>query len=296
MPRSWNHRARRLDPDDIDHYDRWGRLCTAGRRCPGQATHLITYDYVTGRAGRVSDSSRIACETHATRFATRHQVEIGDPVPQRPNPFTSAVTALTAFDRGKTRITVRRDAYGNWYGTESGAGFFVSHAYRTDLTRDDTLDTAIDVIERRAAADKRMVRSTAWQREGLTAVAEFVQAEDTDQWRDTPWTLRIHCLTDGYEAGTWVLTRQLDPRFRTDVEKLGHTKMDLDRAIRTAERELSARWTILDGWQRDGNTATATARLGPKPEPTSTARLVAVAPRGVALGQDALIPVTGGAS
>ncbi len=291
MQKSWNHRARKLHPDDVDFHDRWGHLCAAGRRCPGQVTHLITYDYVTGRAGRVSDSSRLACEPHATRFVTKHQIEIGEPAPQRKTAFTAAVDSLTGTRHDNSRIRVRRDHSGNWYGTESGAGFFVSYAYRTELGRDDTLDTAIDVIERRAGTDKRMVRTTAWQRDGLSAVAEFVRAEDTDQWRDAPWTLMVHCLTDGYEAGTWVLTRQLAPQFRADVDKLGNTNMDLDRAIATVLRVLPLRWTLSD-WTRDGDTATTTALPGPKPEPSSTVRLVAVAPRGVALGQDALIPTT----
>ncbi len=285
MATSSNHRARRLDPAQIDYHDRWGKLCTAGRHCPGAATHLVTYDYVTGRAGRISDSSRLACETHATRFAAKHQVEIGDPQPERPSVFD----AVSAFNHDRVRITLRRDAYRRWYGQESGAGFFVSHAYRLDLPENTPIDDAITAVEHEAGTRKGLARHGEWTRTDLTAVAEFVKAEDTDQWRNAPWTLRVHCVADGWDTGTWVLTRTLDPRFGVQVDRLGDTHMDLDRAIRTATKMLPTRWTILADWTRDGDTATTTARRGPKPPPAQPTRLI-VAARGVPLTADLPTP------
>lgn len=41
-------------------------------RCDQIATHLAVYNYVTGRAGRISFASRGLCDLHAERFRAKH--------------------------------------------------------------------------------------------------------------------------------------------------------------------------------------------------------------------------------
>ena len=47
--------------------------CTA-HPCDQLATHLTVYNYVTGRAGRLSWASRGVCDTHASKFRVKHNL------------------------------------------------------------------------------------------------------------------------------------------------------------------------------------------------------------------------------
>jgi hypothetical protein len=76
MSGSWDHAVVRMDPEAVDEHDRWGQRCSA-RRCVEPVTHVTSYQYVTGRVGRVARAERRVCCDHAARFARRHQVEIG---------------------------------------------------------------------------------------------------------------------------------------------------------------------------------------------------------------------------
>ena len=50
--------------------------------CGRPCTHVCMYDYVTGRAGRVTDARRPKCEEHAQLFATRHNTPMPHQVAQ----------------------------------------------------------------------------------------------------------------------------------------------------------------------------------------------------------------------
>jgi hypothetical protein len=83
---SWGHTLQRLSADETArmlHADacdcgcRRRRLCTIGRRDHQEpATHLATYQYVTGRAGRVSWARRYMCDVHAEKFRVKHDLAV----------------------------------------------------------------------------------------------------------------------------------------------------------------------------------------------------------------------------
>lgn len=75
MGESWGHRVRILSQEDCEHLLRVGLRCRSGR-CTNEVTHATSYNYVTGRLGRVSWAERSVCREHAARFAAKHQVEI----------------------------------------------------------------------------------------------------------------------------------------------------------------------------------------------------------------------------
>lgn len=90
MSNAWGHTLRRLTDDE-----RWNRFVIGGRAvserrqcasCRGEkspADWLATYNYVTGRAGRVSWARRYLCDRHADAFRRRHgAAEIDGPVPR----------------------------------------------------------------------------------------------------------------------------------------------------------------------------------------------------------------------
>ena len=83
--RSWNHRVYRLDPADVDRNDRFGASCATGK-CTALPTHATRWDYITGGAGRVSDTERLVCTAHAEAFARKHDLTIGEPPPRPPQP------------------------------------------------------------------------------------------------------------------------------------------------------------------------------------------------------------------
>jgi len=72
--RSWGHAIRPLTEQEQASNARSGRATCGTGRCTEQATHLTTYKYVTGRAGRVSSASRHVCTAHADTFAAKHDL------------------------------------------------------------------------------------------------------------------------------------------------------------------------------------------------------------------------------
>lgn len=73
---------RRLSDEDARYFaeraERWGpRFYTcATRGCEEPTMFRVGYRYVTGRAGRVSDAERNACDRHAQAFAAKYGVVI----------------------------------------------------------------------------------------------------------------------------------------------------------------------------------------------------------------------------
>jgi hypothetical protein len=86
---SWNHTLRPFTADELAHWlereqtvrDRFGEPYRAGAvhwyecsspRCHGRPAFYSTYDYITGRAGRVSYARKDLCVEHARKFATKN--------------------------------------------------------------------------------------------------------------------------------------------------------------------------------------------------------------------------------
>ena len=96
MSRSWGHAVRPLAEAEIARAERQDehsavtfgkegyRYSTVCRmpKCKEQISHEITYNYVTGRAGRVSWAAKDVCTGHAEKFAAKNGVEITDAPPQ----------------------------------------------------------------------------------------------------------------------------------------------------------------------------------------------------------------------
>jgi len=76
---SFNHRIARLNGIDRGWRGAFGETCRHGRNrkrnpdgCGKPVEFVVMYDYVTGRAGRVTDSQRGKCREHAEQFAKKH--------------------------------------------------------------------------------------------------------------------------------------------------------------------------------------------------------------------------------
>ena len=69
MPNSWGH-AISLLPRGAPQRR---HPCTAPW-CDQLATHLTVYNYITGKAGRVSFASRGVCDDHAAKFRAKHHL------------------------------------------------------------------------------------------------------------------------------------------------------------------------------------------------------------------------------
>jgi hypothetical protein len=81
---SWGHTIRRLTDREIALLRSWderrtytGRHrnagCTTGK-CDNDATHAVSYRYVTGRGFRVSSAEKNVCDAHAAKFCARHDL------------------------------------------------------------------------------------------------------------------------------------------------------------------------------------------------------------------------------
>jgi hypothetical protein len=57
--------GRTPDEKKCIHYE---RKCRISSKCDNECTHLLTYRYVTGRAGRVSFAEKPICEHHAQKY------------------------------------------------------------------------------------------------------------------------------------------------------------------------------------------------------------------------------------
>jgi hypothetical protein len=87
---SWGWGVRRLTAEEVARLDRaeasaresgasyggWYRRCKVAPKCQGKGTHEVTYNYVTGRAGRVSWARKLSCDDHAAMTAVKHGIEI----------------------------------------------------------------------------------------------------------------------------------------------------------------------------------------------------------------------------
>jgi hypothetical protein len=61
--------------------------CTLGRVTHNEpATYVSSYNYVTGRAGRVSWASKRICAQHAEQFAAKHGIDLASVATQAERP------------------------------------------------------------------------------------------------------------------------------------------------------------------------------------------------------------------
>lgn len=98
---SWGHQiAPWTEPPKRAAWHNPKRFCSKGKHCPGRtlvetgsiygrdyylgapATHVATYNYVTGRAGRVSFTERFYCDPCAEKWRADHPIE---PAPAQEN-------------------------------------------------------------------------------------------------------------------------------------------------------------------------------------------------------------------
>ena len=104
----WNHKLTPYTPEELRAWEEHERRCNerwpeGPRRgefwsscsaplCEGRPLYQATYDYVTGRAGRVSFARKEYCEKHAQGYAAKHGLELvpsavqpadGPPGPER---------------------------------------------------------------------------------------------------------------------------------------------------------------------------------------------------------------------
>lgn len=69
-------------PKRVPHWDRnrpgvliWNPRCS-NSVCDERPEFIASYDYVTGRAGRVSSQRRFLCKAHGEAFAKRNGLEL----------------------------------------------------------------------------------------------------------------------------------------------------------------------------------------------------------------------------
>jgi hypothetical protein len=245
-PRSWNHEAYRLDEETIDRHERFGATCATGK-CQGLPTHATRWDYVTGRAGRLSDTLRHVCTDHGEKFARKHGLTIGDPPPARPSTVATAMAAMTGGTVHRVRVHHVRAV--QWYLEEHRSGnslLATSNRWLAGVPGTATLDQAVAEAETLLARTSRLVPAGDWQRGDHDATVEVIPAQRHEGWIEQPW-----CLTIARDdEGMWQLTRILDDRFAPIVDDLGNHKMSLARALRVATDMLAAQQWVMcaDEW------------------------------------------------
>lgn len=263
--RSWNHKVCRLDPADVDRNDRFGATCATGK-CTNLPTHATRWDYVTGRAGRVSDVTHWVCTAHAETFATKHTLNIADPPPPPGPPQTG-----TAGELEGVRLR-SADGGRHWYmELHRSGGDALESLYRRPLFGSTTIAEAIPAAEADLAA-MRVVPAGPWQRSDGEATVDVIAAHRHQQWSARPWQLAVTCDA----SGMWWLTRSLDERFAPITDRLGDHNMSLGRALKAASALLAEqRWATRgwvtsqdntarqDGWHPDQ--ATTAAETAPVP-------------------------------
>ncbi len=246
MSRSWSHHVSRLDEAIVDRNDRFGSTCATGK-CTGLPTHAIGWDYVTGRAGRVSYATWHVCTGHGTKFAAKHQLTVLDPQPEQPSAVAAAMQTMVGGEARQVRVF--RSRHGStWYveyRREGGGLLSASNRWLSGVRGDASLGEAVVEAEILLAQDLQ-VPAGGWREDNGEAIAEIAAAYRVEPWASRPWGLRI----DRAAAGMWQLTRSLDDRFRPLTNRLGWNNMSLQRAIRVADNELaSERWvTTEDQW------------------------------------------------
>jgi hypothetical protein len=136
-----------MSDDEIAANDRRKWRCGTGKCCD-RATHLLSYRYFAGRSGRTTEATRRACDRHAERFATQHQLVIaGAPVPEPPPPPRPPEPL---------RACVLKDGRGvSWYLQFGGIGRgpIVSGACDLDVADNATLTDAAAAATSRLVAD-----------------------------------------------------------------------------------------------------------------------------------------------
>jgi hypothetical protein len=268
VSRSWNHEVHRLDPELIDRYDRFGTTCATGK-CQATPTHLTRWNYLTGRGGRASGSTRHVCTAHGEAFARKHDLTIGDARPDRSRPTPGATVTIAAT----AEVRVHRARAGQWYLQQRRPGADLpatSNRWLSGILPTASLEEAIAEAETLLARD-RLAPAADWCRDGAEATADLIDAHRHRRWAERTWRLRIACNS----AGMWQLSRSLDDRFGAIVDDLGDHNMSLTRAVHTATALLAAgQWTLRgDRWSIDGDSATHEAwhrdQVTPAPPPRS---------------------------
>lgn len=74
---SWGHAVRPLTADELLFANRHNQTCASGK-CQTRPAWATSYKYVTGRAGRASESERKVCGEHAGTFAEKHGLALTD--------------------------------------------------------------------------------------------------------------------------------------------------------------------------------------------------------------------------
>ncbi len=249
---SWGHAVNRLNGATIDRYDRFGRQCATGK-CTDLPTHATQWSYVTGRRGRVSDAVRKVCTDHGQKFAKKHSLTIGDPLPPRTSAMSAAVAGLTA-NCATTNVKVVKNHH--WYleHRSTGNGWAGFHSkWLAGVLPAATLAEAIAEAELDLAR-QQLVPASEWTNGGAWATAPVTYPWNVEPWRDRQWTLTIalqppskYDIRDG-RPGMWTLTRTLDPRFAATTHDLGWRNMTLLRAVGVATDLLHEQgWYTVDG-------------------------------------------------
>ena len=103
---SWGHAVRALTADERQARDRLDWTCSAGK-CQQAPTHVTTYQYVTGRAGRTSEAEKRVCGEHARRFAAKHNLDF-EAGPESGEEATTGMDSK-AYTAGLTELRELRD-------------------------------------------------------------------------------------------------------------------------------------------------------------------------------------------
>jgi hypothetical protein len=81
LTNSWGHALRMLSPEEIASAERAGMAGCNMPRCKHPRTHQVEYWYVTGRAGRKTNSLKPVCSGHAAEFAKKNGIPYVGPAP-----------------------------------------------------------------------------------------------------------------------------------------------------------------------------------------------------------------------
>jgi hypothetical protein len=65
-----HHKEREPNENKCIHYY---RKCRISKKCQNESTHMLTYRYVTGRAGRTSFAEKPICEHHAKKYLVNNE-------------------------------------------------------------------------------------------------------------------------------------------------------------------------------------------------------------------------------
>ncbi len=258
--RSWGHAAWRLTDRQIDRAARWGRVCAAAPKCQDPQTGVISWRYVTGQRGRVSDTERGACDTHLARFAAKHQLEVAAAPEQEPAERGGIIAAAVAGWNAAPEW-VRVEPYGRsrteWLITRTyrdGLSVSASPVWLRDVPAGASVEQALPEVEAYLAHEWGIAPARPWQFRQGGAHAPVVQVELTEPWVHMPWQVVV--AVD--RRGVWQAVAVLDPRFRPHTTGLGDTNMTLARAVQAATIELEDGWDLGE-WTIHDQHATTTA-------------------------------------